>query len=107
MLNCPVPNYLPSNCLLSNSPVPNCPVPNCPTIQHDDDLLKKALKEDSVVVTHSQVLRVVKLPARNLHDDGDDGDDDDDDEDGDDDNYDHGYDGYDGYNDYADEIVGR
>ena len=30
------------------------------------DLLKKALKEDSVVVAHGQVLRVVQLPAGNL-----------------------------------------
>ena len=33
---------------------------------NDGDLLKKALKEDSVVVAHGQVLRVVQLPAGNL-----------------------------------------
>ena len=53
----------------------------------DNDLLEKALKEDSVVVAHRQVLGVVKLPASNLHhDDGDhDHDHDDGDHDSDDD----------------------
>ena len=44
-------------------------------IKNDDyhnDLLKKTLKEDSVVVADCQVLGVVKIPASNLKDeDGD------------------------------------
>ena len=41
-------------------------IKHCPWADNDGDLLKKALKEDSVVVAHGQVLRVVQLPAGNL-----------------------------------------
>ena len=39
---------------------------------YHDDLLKKTLKEDSVVVAYGQVLGVVKIPASNLEDEDDD-----------------------------------
>ena len=39
---------------------------------YHDDLLKKTLKEDSVVVADCQVLGVVKIPASNLEDEDDD-----------------------------------
>ena len=41
-------------------------IKHCPWADNNGDLLKKALEEDSVVVAHGQVLRVVQLPAGNL-----------------------------------------